>query len=104
MPVEAQPEEVRESMEQLGKWVKLPVKAFSFPFTDDGVPASVLKTIKNEQICDITFGTAGVKNDMFDFHFQRYPVEQPGDFVRNLKGEFIYFELRKWFGKAVVKH
>jgi peptidoglycan/xylan/chitin deacetylase (PgdA/CDA1 family) len=104
MPVEAQPEEVRESMEQLGKWVKLPVKAFSFPFTDDGVPASVLKTIKNEQICDITFGTAGLKNDMFDFHFQRYPVEQPGDFVRNLKGEFIYFELRKWFGKAVVKH
>ena len=104
IPVEAQLEEIRESMARIEEWVKPPVKAFSFPFTDDGVPASVLETIRNEQICDITFGTAGLKNDVFDFHFQRYPVEQPGNFVRNLKGEFVYFELRKWMGKATVKH
>ncbi len=100
----AQIEEVKISMAHLEKLVKPAVKAFSFPFTDDGVPASVLETIKNEQICDITFGTAGVKKDTFDFHFQRYPVEQPGNFIQNLKGEFIYFELRKWMGKATVKH
>jgi peptidoglycan/xylan/chitin deacetylase (PgdA/CDA1 family) len=96
--------EIEKSMNLLEQWVNPSIKVFSFPFTDDGVPASVLKFIKNEHICDITFGTAGVKNDRFDFHFQRYPVEQPGDFVENLKGEFLYFELRKWFGKAVVKH
>lgn len=101
---EAQIDEVKKSIGWLKKKVNPRVKAFSFPFTDDGVPASVLKTIKNEQICDITFGTAGVKNDMFDFHYQRYPVEHPGDFVRNLKGEFIYYKLRKWVGKATVKH
>jgi peptidoglycan/xylan/chitin deacetylase (PgdA/CDA1 family) len=100
----AQIEEIKKSMAILEKLVSPSVKAFSFPFTDDGVPASVLKTIKNEHICDMTFGTAGVKNDAFDFHFQRYPVEQPGDFVRNLKGEFIYYKLRKWVGKATVKH
>ena len=97
-------DEVKNSMNQLEKWMKPAIKAFSFPFTDDGVPASVLEAIKNEQICDITFGTAGVKNDSFDFHFQRYPVEQPGDFDLNLKGEFIYYKLRKWVGIATVKH
>lgn len=100
----AQTDEVKESMVHLEKLVKPAIKAFSFPFTDDGVPASVLKAIKNEKICDLTFGTAGIKNDVLGFHFQRYPVEQPGDFVRNLKGEFVYFELRKWVGKATVKH
>lgn len=97
-------DEIKNSMNQLENWIKPSIKAFSFPFTDDGVPVSVLETIKNEQICDITFGTAGVKNDFFDFHFQRYPVEQPGDFIRNLKGEFIYYKLRQCVGKATVKH
>lgn len=100
----AQIEEVKVSMAFLEKLAKPAVKSFSFPFTDNGIPASVLKAIKNEKICDITFGTAGLKNDVFDFHFQRYPVELPGDFIRNLKGEFNYFELRKWVGKATVKH
>ncbi|MBW6533892.1 MAG: polysaccharide deacetylase family protein [Mariniphaga sp.] len=99
-----QTDEIKKSMNLLKHWVNPSIKVFSFPFTDDGVPASVLKTIKKEHICDITFGTAGVKNDRFDFHFQRYPVEQPGNFIRNLKSEFIYFELRKWIGKATVKH
>ncbi|MEE4286096.1 MAG: polysaccharide deacetylase family protein [Mariniphaga sp.] len=100
----SQIEEVKKSMTILETMVNPSIKAFSFPFTDDGVPASVLRTVKNEHICDITFGTAGVKNDAFDFHFQRYPMEQPGDFVQNLKGEFIYYKLRKWMGKATVKH
>jgi peptidoglycan/xylan/chitin deacetylase (PgdA/CDA1 family) len=97
-------DEIKKSMNLLEQWVNPSIKVFSFPFTDDGVPASVLRTIKKEHICDITFGTAGVKQDMFDFHLQRYPAEQPGDFKRNLKGEFIYFEWRKWVGKAMVKH
>lgn len=97
-------EEVKKSMACLETLAQPSIKAFSFPFTDDGVPASVLKAIKNEKICDLTFGTAGIKNDRFDFHFQRYPAEQPGNFNRNLKSEFVYFELRKWVGKATVKH
>ncbi len=96
--------EVKKSMAQVKKLINPSVRAFSFPFTDSGVPARVLETIKKENICDLTFGTAGVKNDAFDFHLQRYPVEIPGDFIRNLKGEFIYYELRKWMGKATVKH
>jgi len=104
IPVQTQIDEVKKSMAEVESMVKPRVKAFSFPFTDWGVPAEVLSAIKKEQICDITFGTAGVKQDMLDFHLQRYPAEQPGDFKRNLKGEFVYFEWRKWVGKEMVKH
>jgi hypothetical protein len=60
--------------------------------------------LKDEKICDVTFGTAGIKFDELDFHFQRYPVEKKGDFILNLKEEFVYFALRKIIGKATVKH
>jgi peptidoglycan/xylan/chitin deacetylase (PgdA/CDA1 family) len=104
IPAQEQIKEIKESMEHMKKLVNPPVSAFSFPFTDSGVSAHVLQTVKNEHICDVTFGTAGVKKDVFEFHFQRYPVEQNGPFVRNLKSEVIYYEMRRWAGKATVKH
>lgn len=96
--------EVKKSMEWVSEKIQPAIKAFSFPFTDSGISSTVLKTIKNENICDITFGTAGVKFDEFENHFQRYPAEQKGDFIRNIKSEWVYFELRKIVGKATVKH
>lgn len=101
---EQQVEQVKKSVQWVEENIPSKMKVFSFPFTDSGASSTVLKTIREENICDFTFGTAGVKYDEFDFHFQRYPVEQAGDFVSNLKAEFVYFELRKLVGKAVVKH
>ncbi len=101
---EEQVDEIRKSMAIIDELVKPRVKAFSFPFTDSGVPKQVFEAVRNKKICDITFGTAGVKRDTFDFHFQRYPVEQSRNFVQNLKGEYVYYKLRKWIGKATVRH
>ena len=99
-----QMEQVRKSMDWIAEKINPQIKTFSFPFTDSGVPVSVLKTIRDENLCDITFGTAGVKYDVFDFHFQRYPMEQNGNVASQLKSEYVYFQLRKWIGKAKVKH
>ncbi len=96
--------EVKESMSRVVQLVDPQLKVFSFPFTDSGVPASVLSTIERENLCDFTFGTAGIKRDTVSFHLQRYPVEQPGDFIRNLKGETVYYFLRVWAGKGTVTH
>jgi hypothetical protein len=101
---EEQIAQIRESMNWVIKNVNPPIKAFAFPFTDFGVPQSVLETIKRENICDITFGTSGLKYDKFESHFQRYPVEIPGDFVLNMKAEWVYFYLKKMAGKATRKH
>ena len=96
--------QIKESMDWLQENIKPKIKAFAFPYTDSGASAKILKKAKEENICDITFGTAGVKYDEFDFHYQRYPMEQSGNFVSQLKSEFVYFQLRKWIGKAKVKH
>lgn len=101
---EEQMEEIKTSMNWLVEKINPEIKAFSFPFTDSGVSLKVLKTLKTEHICDVTFGTAGVKYDELDFHYQRYPVEKQGNFVLNLKEELVYFALRKIIGKATVKH
>jgi peptidoglycan/xylan/chitin deacetylase (PgdA/CDA1 family) len=97
-------DQIRKSIKWISENIPQKIKSFAFPFTDWGVPNSVLETIEKENICDVTFGTAGVKYDEFKFHFQRYPVEQSGNFKYNLKGEFTYYELRKLIGKATVKH
>lgn len=101
---EEQLNEVKKSMNWLVEKINPAIKAFSFPFTDSGVSLKVLKSLTDEKICDITFGTAGIKYDELANHYQRYPVEQNGDFMRNLKSEMVYFILRKQIGKATVKH
>lgn len=101
---EEQLDEVKKSMNWLVEKINPEIKAFSFPFTDSGASLKVLKSLKSDNICDVTFGTAGIKYDELEHHFQRYPVEQPGDFQQNLKAELVYFALRKLIGKATVKH
>ncbi|MCD6355073.1 MAG: polysaccharide deacetylase family protein [Prolixibacteraceae bacterium] len=103
-PEEKQIEEVQKSMEWLVQNVNPHKKVFSFPFTDSGVSPGVLEKLKTNQICDATFGTAGLKYDEIETHFQRYPVEMPGNFVANLKAEWSYFILRKLIGKETVRH
>ncbi len=95
---------IRKSMDWVNETVHSEIRAFSFPFTDDGISAQLIKKLKEENICDITFGTAGLKYDEISSHFQRYPAEQNGNFRENLKAEFVYFKLRKLIGKATVKH
>lgn len=99
-----QTSEIGRSLDWLGSTIQPEIKSFAFPFTDSGVPKQVFESMYNQFGCDISFGTAGIKYDEIDKHFQRYPVEQPGDFLRNLKGEFVYLALRSKIGKSIVRH
>lgn len=104
MKTKDQLKQVQKSMDWIGKHVHPKIKAFSFPFTDDGVKKKLLTKIKTEKICDITFGTSGLKYDSFETHFQRVPMEQNQNTESFLKEEFMYFHLRKLVGKASVTH
>lgn len=96
--------EIKQSMNWVNENFSPSIKAFSFPFTDFGVSLNLLKRLKSENICDITFGTAGLKYDECDSHFQRYAVEMPGKFELNMKEEWVYLKIREILGKARVKH
>jgi hypothetical protein len=75
---------------------------FSFPFTDDGVLSSFFRTLSAEGMpaLDASFGTAGLKEELVAFHFQRVPMEvKKVPASRLLKGEYLYFLLKRLFGK-----
>ncbi|HRX13286.1 MAG TPA: polysaccharide deacetylase family protein, partial [Draconibacterium sp.] len=74
---DGQMNEIKKSMHWLVEKINPEIKAFSFPFTDSGVSQKVMKALNDENICDISFGTAGIKYDEYDSHLQRYPVEMP---------------------------
>ncbi len=101
---EQQKNEIISSMNWVTEQIQPKVKAFAFPFSDSGVARSVMKALQEDKICDISFGTAGIKFDELDLHFQRYPVENSYDFIDDLKSELVYFKLRKVIGKATVMH
>ncbi|HYQ56864.1 MAG TPA: polysaccharide deacetylase family protein, partial [Draconibacterium sp.] len=104
IPERKQLKHITKSMKWVIKNVNPKIKAFAFPYTDSGVSAALIRKIHDEDLCDISFGTAGVKYDALSTHFQRYTAEQNGDFKRNIKAEFVYYKLRKAIGKATVKH
>jgi len=101
---EEQFSEIRQSINWVVKNFNPPIKIFAFPFTDTGVSLSLLQKLNSENICKLTFGTAGLKYDECKTHLQRYPAEQMGNFKLNLKSEWVYFKLRQIIGKSTVIH
>lgn len=82
----------------------LPYGAFAFPFTDHGVSKSFFEKAQQENIFDISFGTAGLKAMEFPFHFQRFPMEGKNWSAEDLiKTEYLYFLIKRMFGKHLIK-
>ena len=78
---------------------------FSFPFTDEGVSPSFFTALSTEGMppLDATFGTAGLKEDPVNFHFQRIPMEMKKiPAYRILKGEYIYYLLKGLLGRNKI--
>lgn len=104
IPEEEQWKEIEQSVKWIAENIQPKIKTFAFPYTDSGVSKNVIEKIHREKLCDITFGTAGIKFDEVENHFQRYPIEIKGKFLQNLKSELVYFALRSMVGKATVTH
>jgi peptidoglycan/xylan/chitin deacetylase (PgdA/CDA1 family) len=51
--------------------------AFAFPHNDLGVSEDFFKEVKKSGIVDITFGTAGIIEDVVQNHLQRFSLEKP---------------------------
>lgn len=96
--------QIKESMDWLNLNVKPSIKAFSFPFTDDGIPLELFKQIHQEQLVDVTFGTAGLKYDVAMNHYQRIPVELKTNWSikKVVHYEYFYFFVRSLFNKNKV--
>ncbi|MCO6499562.1 MAG: polysaccharide deacetylase family protein [Vicingus serpentipes] len=92
--------QTKESVERITTQFNLPNKVFSFPFTDDGVGARFFDEIKN--YTDITFGSAGLKEDTAENHIQRLAMEKKDDAKSILKTEYVYCILKSLIGKNKI--
>ena len=84
----------RESMEYLRTGLDLRDGIFSFPFSDDGIPADFFSAMRapGMPVLDASFGTAGLKKDPEDTHFQRIQMEtRRASALRIIKGEYLYY-------------
>lgn len=97
-------QQIVRSMEWVSEKFNPKLKVFAFPYTDDGISSSLLTQITDNKICDLTFGTAGVKLDSVPGHLQRLPCETNSKLEVTLRNEMAYHLIRRVFGKSVVKH
>jgi peptidoglycan/xylan/chitin deacetylase (PgdA/CDA1 family) len=96
--------QTKESMETICSTFNLNYKAFSFPFTDFELSRSFFNTIFENKIVDITFGSAGIKNDSAVYNLHRFSGESN---IPGMKGiinkELQYFLLLKLLRKQTIQ-
>jgi peptidoglycan/xylan/chitin deacetylase (PgdA/CDA1 family) len=95
-----------QSIDSLKEKFDLPLRLFSFPFTDHAVHRSFFNTIFFEAVnpVDLTFGGAGLKKDSCIRNIQRIPLEV-GDFYAGdiVYGEYVYYLLKALIHKNTIK-
>ena len=97
-------QQIIESLEFLVRKINPPINTFAFPFTDFKVPDSVFEKVNHAGLWDISFGTAGIKDETMRNHLQRIPMESDKllkgkDLIRN---EYMWYYLKSVIGKNKV--
>lgn len=89
------------SIEDIKNRFQLDYSVFSFPFTDVNVGKKFFSSIKNH--VDLTFGSAGIKDDEITFNLQRLTMDNKVDGAVNIKMAFSYYLLKKLIFKSSIK-
>ena len=101
---EEQTFQLKQSVDFVKQKFNSQIKGFSFPFTDYGLNKDFFNKIFNEEMVDITFGTAGIKKEQFKYHLQRIPVENYNKGIKQiLIHQYLYYILKIPFFKNTVK-
>jgi peptidoglycan/xylan/chitin deacetylase (PgdA/CDA1 family) len=97
-------EQISSSMEFLTREINPPVNTFAFPFTDFKVSNSVFEKANTDRLWDMSFGTAGIKDETMKNHLQRIPMESGvnKDGGKIIRTEYIWYYLKSVFGKNKV--
>ncbi|MDB4334781.1 polysaccharide deacetylase family protein [bacterium] len=98
-----QVKQLKQSMKFVTKHFDPKIKAFAFPFTDFGVSQSFFDKVKEKSLVDITFGTAGIKDDQAEMNFQRIPMETNYNGHITVGKQKLKSMLRSMIGKNIIK-
>jgi peptidoglycan/xylan/chitin deacetylase (PgdA/CDA1 family) len=80
-------------------------RVFAFPFTDDGVKKDFFKHIFEVEKFNLSFGGAGLKDDIIRQNLQRFPMESQNTASAKqiLSTEYLYYLLKLPFGKNCIR-
>lgn len=97
--------QVESSVEDLQQRFGVSTRLFSFPFTSQGVPGEVIKTMLKEVHAEALLGTAGLKKTAQRNFIQRIPMEDlelPA--MEVLKTEYLYYLIKKPLGRNTLRY
>ncbi len=97
--------QTRDSVAAVCRQFDLPYRAFAFPFTDYQVSDVFFsKVLEEEQIVEVSFGCAGLKQEAFPGHLQRIPLEMASLGAKAIiNTEYLYFLIKAPLGKNVIE-
>ncbi|PZX14994.1 polysaccharide deacetylase [Breznakibacter xylanolyticus] len=97
LPIDEQVSQLTVSVAALQQMIGTDVRSFSFPFTDYQVSKHFFDTIYANKMVDVTFGTAGMKEDVIEKNYQRIAMETKWgvDFT-------LAFQRLKWMGRSMI--
>ncbi len=99
---EEQKGQILKSLQWMREELNVTLPAFAFPYTDTGISDALIATLHREGVCRLSFGTAGVKQDTIDGHWQRFACENNRSLSAALKSELVYYHIRRVLGKSYV--
>jgi len=96
--------QVTESQRMLSELTRIDTRFFSFPFTDSGIPDQLIEKIINTYKLT-TFGTAGIKDDVIEGHFQRIPMDarKSNSAIQLITNEILRYRLKSFLGYQKVR-
>lgn len=97
-------EQITLSMDFVNNELQPSLKLFAFPYTDFNVPDTVFEWANTQEIWDLSFGTAGMKDERMLNHLQRIPMESPdgASGKKIIRTEYVWYYLKSILGKNKV--
>ena len=104
IPFVTQLQQTEQSLVFVNTHFPAKTKSFSFPFTDDQVRLAFFEHLKQNQLTDLSFGSAGLKKDTAPQHIQRFPMEV-GQFpaATLVKAAYFYYIVKDMLGKNTIR-
>lgn len=99
-----QKKQLRESFQFLAEKFDIKHKYFSFPFSDEGVSRDFFEWLYNDEKCDLTFGTSGLKHDYSRSHIHRVAFDgslSPAEDI--VKSQYLNYRIKSYLNRNNIE-
>jgi peptidoglycan/xylan/chitin deacetylase (PgdA/CDA1 family) len=100
--LEEQKQQTSKSLYEIKEAFDLDYSLFAFPFTDYKVSKAFFDWIyeREQPLLDLSFGTAGLKQDIYPQHLHRIPLELSDHSAEEvIRREYLYYRFKCFFGR-----